>query len=109
MSASAVDIVLFCMNFVRNSSNILGGDLIELEKELRLVKNAKQTQKWLRNVKKLLGNRKYGEMKTSFENSIMVDVGFVDKEIPLGENEIWLSVITETRDHPSVLFDPDLD
>lgn len=107
MSATAVDIVKFCMNFVKTSSNVLGGDLIQLEKELYQVKNAKQTQQWLKNVKKLLGNRKYNEMKTSFENSIIVDVGFIDKEVPSGENEqTWLSVITETRDYrPSVLFD----
>ena len=99
MSASAVDIVLFCMNFVKNSSNVLGGDLIQLEKEMYMIKNAKQTQKWLQHVKKLLGNRKYNEMKMSFENSIIMDVGFIDKEVPMGDDEVWLSVIPETKDH----------
>ena len=101
MSASAVDIVKFCLNFIKTSSNVLGGDLIQLEKDLSHVRNAKQTQKWLKNVKTLLGNRKYNEMKMSFENSIIVDVGFVDKDIPQGENEVWLSLITQNRDGPS--------
>lgn len=90
-----MDIIVFCMDFIRDSSSILGGDLLLLTKEIQSIKNAQHASEWLNRVRVMIGSRKYNEMKCKFLENMNTDVGFIDTPVDL--NTKWLNNIVDYR------------
>lgn len=93
MSYNASELVYFCIKYIESKQDVLEGDIIHLKSESECIQNAKDINNWLRSIKCVLGVRKYNLMKLEFENSIMIDVGFICEEPNM--NEKWLNIIQE--------------
>lgn len=104
---SAMDIIVFCIDFIRDSSSILGGDLLLLKNEIKSIKNATHASEWLNHVRVLIGSRKYNEMKCKFLENVNMDVGFI--ETPVNLEAKWLQNVVDYRYKTCVYLDVDDD
>ena len=73
---SASDLISFIIKYIGDSRDILEGDYIHIKNNVKNIKNAHDVNEWLKYIKKLLGYRKYNLLKTDFEDSRLVDIGF---------------------------------
>jgi len=72
---SASKLISFILQYL-NSSIILEGDFINIKNKIKDIKNANDVNEWLKDIKKILGSRKYNILKEEFENSLLIDIGF---------------------------------
>jgi len=76
---STPHLISFCNNYLKNSKDVLEGDSIRMKNESLKIRNANDVNNWLNSIKMLLGKRMYNSMKSDFESSIAMDVGFTGR------------------------------
>ena len=87
---STSDLIKFILTYVKNSSGILEGDVIQIQRDVKKIRTSVDVNNWLRSIKNIMGYRKYNILKLNFEKSIAIDVGFTGNNPDLEDRRFYL-------------------
>lgn len=86
---SASQMIEFCIQFMRNDTIMMTGDIDTLENESVRITNKIGFELWLASVKVILKNKNYTIMKEEFEEKYRPDLGFIlmEEEVDMTRSE----------------------
>lgn len=78
---SALEMVRFCIEFMRRDTLLMTGDIDALENRTPNIRTHQGLESWMRSAKELMTARRYSIMKKEFLEASRPEVGFLPEGV----------------------------